>query len=140
MLFRGRFNREVRVSVNECPKTGICLGVRDLPGKPPQNHAQEDDGYAPDISLPRIIRFLAKDLRSKVWVTANDTSCRGMSLAWVVENSRSAKVDELDDVIRGHDAIVKLEVAVSEAHLVEVLNAVANLAEYAVNFWPAHFS
>ena len=63
-----------------------------------------------------------------------------MCLAWVVENGSCTKVDELDDVALCHDAVVKFEISVSEAHFVEVFYTVAYLAEYAIDFWTTHFT
>lgn len=72
VLLWGWFSGEVRVSVNEGLEAGISLGVGNLPGKSPKDHAQEDDGDTPDISLPRIVRFLGEDFWSEVGVAADD--------------------------------------------------------------------
>lgn len=63
-----------------------------------------------------------------------------MRFAWVVENGSCTKVDELDDIMLGHDAVVKFKISVSEAHFMEVFHTVAYLAEYAVDFWTTHFT
>lgn len=62
-----------------------------------------------------------------------------MCLAWIVENGSSAKVDELDNILFSQDAVVQLKISVCKTHLVEVFYAIANLTEYAVNFWTTHF-
>jgi hypothetical protein len=63
-----------------------------------------------------------------------------VGLAGVVEDGCGAKVDELDDVLRGHDTVVEFEVAVGEPHFVEVLYAVAYLTKDAVDLWATHLS
>jgi hypothetical protein len=57
-----------------------------------------------------------------------------------MKDSCGTKVDKLYDVVVCHDAIIEFEVAMSEAHLVEVLYAIAHLAEDTVYFWTTHFS
>lgn len=140
VLLRGWLNRQVRVSVDEGFEAGISLGVGDLPGKPPENHAQEDDGDTPNISLPRIIGLLAKDLWSEVGIATDDASRWCMRLARIVEDSGSAEIDELHDIVRCHDAVVEFKVTVGKTHFVQVLDTIAYLAEYAVNFRAAHLS
>lgn len=140
LLLRGWLNRKIRVGIDKGLKTGIGLGVGDLPGKPPQDHAQEDDGDTPDISLPRIIRLLAEDFRSEVGIATYDPRgwCKG--LAGVVEDGGGAKVDELNDIGRRHNAVIKLEITVCETHLVKILDAIADLTKDAVDFRTAHLA
>lgn len=61
-----------------------------------------------------------------------------MCLAWVVEHGGSSKINQLDNIVGGHDTVVEFEVTVSKAHFVEILYAVTDLAENAVNFWTTH--
>jgi hypothetical protein len=133
-------NREVRVSVHEGLEAGISLGVWDLPGKPPKDHAQEDDGDTPNISLPRIIRFLVEDFWGKVGIATDDPRRWCMRLARIVENGGSAKVNKLDDVIRRHDAVIELEITVGKTHLMQVFDPIADLTEDTVDFRTTHLS
>lgn len=119
---------------------GIDLWIGNFPGKPPENHTQEDDGETPDISLPRIITLLVEDFRGEVWITADDAGSRRWRLAGIVKDGRSTKVNQLHDVIGCHDAIIELEIAMSETHLVQVFNTITNLAEYTVYLGPAHLA
>ena len=60
--------------------------------------------------------------------------------ARVMEHGRRPKVNELDDIVRRHYTVVELDVAVGEPELVQVVNAVAYLAEDAVHLWPTHLA
>lgn len=128
------------MGVNKRLKAGVVLGVGDLPGKPPKNHTQENDGDAPDVRLSGIIIFSVEDLWSEIRIAANDTGGWCMCLAGIVEDSCSTEIDEFNDVVGCHDAIVELEVTMSKTHLMEVFNAITNLAEYAIDLWSAHLS
>jgi len=57
-----------------------------------------------------------------------------------MEDSGSTKIDKLNDVIGRHDAVIELEITVSETHLMEILNAIADLTEDTVDFRPTHFT
>ena len=57
-----------------------------------------------------------------------------------MKHGRGAEIDEFDHVISGHHAVVKLEIPVCEAHAMEIVDAVDNLAENAVNLWSGHLS
>ncbi len=97
-LLRGRFDGEVRVGVNKRLKASVVLGVGDLPGKPPENHTQENDGDTPNVCFPGIIVFLVEDLWSKIWGAADDTSSWCMCLAGIVEDGGGTKINELNDI------------------------------------------
>ena len=125
---------------NKSLEAWIGLGVWNFPREATQNHAKENDGETPDISLARVVCFSVQNLWCEIRVATDYAGSRSVGLARIVEDGRCAKVDKLDDVIRGHDAVIEFEVAVSEAHLVEILDTVANLAEDAVYFWPTHLA
>lgn len=57
-----------------------------------------------------------------------------------MEDGRGAKVDEFDDIVRCHDAVVEFEVTMSQAHFVEIFYAVANLTKNAVYLWTTHLA
>jgi len=57
-----------------------------------------------------------------------------------MENSGRAKVYEFNYVVRGHDAIVELQIAVGQTNLVQVLNTVADLPKHAINFGTGHLA
>jgi len=128
------------MSIDKSLEAGIILGVGDLPGEPPKDHAQEDDGDTPDIRLPRIIRLLGENLWGEVGITADNARGWCERLARIMEDSGSTKIDKLNDVIGRHDAVIELEITVSETHLMEILNAIADLTEDTVDFRPAHFT
>jgi hypothetical protein len=140
VLFRGWLSGEIRVGVDEGIEARVSLGVGYLPGKPPKNHTQEDDGYTPDINLPRIIGFFGEDLWGEIGVAA-DNACRWCwRLARIVKDGGSAKVDELNDIVCGHDAVIELEVTMGKAHFMEILDTIADLTEYTVDFRSTHLS
>jgi hypothetical protein len=129
------------MSVNEGPVAHVCLGIRDTPRESPEDHAEEDDGNTPDIGLAGVIAVLVEDFGSEVWVASYDAGGGSMGVtARVVEDGGRAKINKLDDVCGGHDAVVELEISMSETHFVEILDAVAYLAEDAVYLWAAHFA
>ena len=55
-----------------------------------------------------------------------------------MKHSRGAKIDELDDVTLGHHTVVQLEIPVREAHAMQVIYAIDNLPENAINLRPHH--
>lgn len=55
-----------------------------------------------------------------------------------MEDGSCAKIDKFDNVVGGHDTVIKFEVTMGEADRVEVVNAFANLAEDAVDLRTAH--
>jgi len=133
-----RLQREVRMSVNKGLEAVIGFRIGNLPWKPSEDHAHENDGYAPNISLSGVIRLVVENLRCEVGITANDTGGRSMRFARVMKNGSSAEINELDNIVWGHDAIIKLEVAVGKAHFVKIFNTVTYLAKYAVDLRAAH--
>ena len=82
--------------VDERLEADIFFGISDPPGEPAENHAQEDDGDAPNVRLSGVVRVLIQHFRCKIRITSDDPCCRSVSLSRVVENGGSAKVDELD--------------------------------------------
>jgi hypothetical protein len=138
---RGWLYRKIRVCSDEGFEARIRLWVWDFPRKTTKDHAKKYDGDRPYIGLPRIVWLVIEDLGGKIWIASYDASCWSMSFtARVMEYGCSAKVDELDDVLLGHDTVVKFEVPVCESHFVEVLHAVTDLAKDAVDFWTTHFA
>lgn len=145
VLFRGVLERpgrgllrEVRVRLDERAEAGVVLGVGDLPGEAAEDHAHENDGDAPHVRLAGVVALRGEHLGREVRVAADDARRERRLLARVVEHRRGAKVDQLHDVVRGHDAVVELQVAVREAQRVQVLDAVADLAEDAVYLGARH--
>ncbi len=110
------------MSRNKSLEAWIGLGVWNFPREATQNHAKENDGETPDISLARVVCFSIQNLWGEIRVATDYTGSRSVGLARIVEDGRCAKVDKLDDVIRGHDAVIEFEVAMSEAHLVKILD------------------
>ena len=55
-----------------------------------------------------------------------------------MEDSGRSKIDELDDIIRCHDAIVEFEITMRQTQLVQILDTVADLPEHAINLWATH--
>ena len=127
------------MSVNKGLEAGICFRIGNLPWEPSKDHAHENDGYAPNIGFPGVIRLAIENLRSEVGITSNHTRGRSMSFTRVMKNGSSAEIDELDNIIWSHDAIVKLEVTVGKAHFMKIFDAVTYLAKYAVDLRAAHF-
>jgi len=101
------------MSIDKSLEAGIILGIGDLPGKPPEDHAQEDDSDTPHIRLPRIIRLLGENLWGEVGVTTNNTRGRCKRFPRIMEDSGSTEIDKLNDVIGRHDTIIELEITVS---------------------------
>lgn len=58
-----RFLTQLGVRVDKGSKTGVGLGIRDLPWETTEDHAHEDDGNTPYVSLARVIVFLGDDFR-----------------------------------------------------------------------------
>jgi len=63
-----------------------------------------------------------------------------LNFARIVEDSGGAKVDELEGIVCGHDTVVEFEATMCEAHLVEVFDAITDLAKDTVYLWAAHFA
>jgi hypothetical protein len=126
------------MGVHERPKAAIRLRIRYFPRKTAQNHAEEDDGDAPDVSLSRIVRLLAEDLRCQIRITADNASCRGEQFSRILEDGSCSEINQLDDVVVGHDAIIKFEIPMGQAKFVKVLYTIAYLTEDTVNFWSGH--
>lgn len=116
----------------------VDLGIGNLPWKAPKDHAHENDGDAPDVRLAGIILGRMEDLWGEVWVRADDARGESEGLAGIMKNGRSSKVDQFDNVIGSHDAIVQFEVAMCETHSMEIVDRIANLAKYTVDFWTTH--
>lgn len=114
----GRLQGQIRVSVNECPETWIGFRIGNFPWEPSENHTHENDGYAPDVRLSWIIRLVDKNLWGEIWIATDDASSRSMCFARVMEYGSSAEINELDNIVRSHDAIIKFEVTMSKAHFV----------------------
>lgn len=94
------------MSVNEGPKTGIGFRIGDFPWEPSEDHAHENDGYAPNIRLSGIIGLAGEDLRGEVGITTDHTAGRRMSFTRVMEYGSGAEINELDDIVWGHYTIV----------------------------------
>lgn len=126
------------MSVNKGLEGRIGFWIGDFPWEPSEDHTHENNGYAPNIRLPRVIRLTVENLRGEVGITANHTSSWSVGFTRIMKNGSSAKIDELDDIVWGHDAIIKLEVTVGQAHFVKIFNTVTNLTKYAVDLRAAH--
>ena len=105
-----RFLTQLGVPIDKRPETGVGLGIRDLPRETTEDHAHKNDGNAPYVSLARVIVFLSNDFRRQIRVGTNYAGRLLVSLSRVVKDSSRAKIDELDDIIRCHDAIVEFEI------------------------------
>lgn len=127
------------MGVHERPKAGVRFRIGYFPRKAAQDHAEEDDGDAPDVGLSRIVRFLTEDLWCKIRIAADNASCRGEQFSRILEDSSCSEINQLHDVVVGHDAIIKFEIPMGQAELVKVLHAVTYLTEDAVDFWSGHF-
>jgi hypothetical protein len=123
------------MGVHERPKAGVRFRIRNFPRKTTKNHAEKDDGDAPDISLSRIVRLLIEDLRCKIRIAADNASYRGEQFSGILKDGSCSEINQLDDVVVGHDAIIKFEIPMGQAELVKIFYAVAYLTEDAVNFW-----
>jgi len=128
------------VGIDKGPETGVRLGIRDLPRETAEDHAHEDDGNTPNVSLTWVIVFLREDFWGQIRVGAHDTGRPLLSLSRIVKDGCGAKVDELDNVIRGHDAIIEFEIAMCQSHLVQILDTVADLSEHTINLWATHLA
>lgn len=132
---------QIWMGIDKCPETCVVLGVGALPREATKDHTEENNGHAPYVRLPGIIFILVQHLGGKIGITTHDTLGFGMcSLAGIVEDSRSAKIDDLDYVVGGHDTIVELEVTMCQTEGVEIFDAVAYLTEDAVDFGTTHLS
>lgn len=63
-----------------------------------------------------------------------------MCFAGVVEDGSGTKVDQFNNIRRSHNAVIEFEVTVGKSDGVEIFDAVAYLAEYAVDLRPAHLA
>lgn len=136
---RRRFDGKVGVGSDK----GFEAGVRsfgNFPREAAEEHAEEDDGETPYVCFSRIVGLVVEDFGGEIGIAAYDASGRSVRLAGIMEDSGGTKVDKLYDVVVCHDTIIEFEVAVSEAHFVEVFYAVAHLAEDTVDFWTTHFA
>ena len=57
-----------------------------------------------------------------------------------MEHGRSAEVNDLDNIIFGHDTIVEFQVAVRQAHGMQILDTIAYLSKYAIYLGPNHLA
>lgn len=128
------------MSMHVCPIAGIVLWIGDSPWEPSKDHTHENDGYAPHVRLARVVILLREDLWGEVGIAADDAVGHDEFLARVVENCSSAEIDELDDVVGGHDTVVEFQVAVCETHAVEVRDTLDDLAEDTIDLWSAHLA
>jgi hypothetical protein len=104
----GRLKRQVRMSVKKGPETRVGFRIGNLPWEPSEDHAHENDGDAPDISLSGVIRLASEDFRGEVWIAADDAGGRSMSFSGIMKYGGRSEINKLDDMIWGHDAVVKL--------------------------------
>lgn len=51
----GRFNGQVRMSVDECLETWVVLGIRNLPRESTKDHTEEYDGQTPYVGFSGVI-------------------------------------------------------------------------------------
>lgn len=134
------FEGKIGMSMYKSSEAGVCLGIRDLPWEAPEDHAHENDCHTPDIGLSGVIGVVVEDFGGKIRVAADNARCRGVGFARIVEDGGSAEINELDDVVMGHDAVVELKIAVGKAEFMEILDAVADLAKHTVDFRTTHFA
>lgn len=104
--------------MDEGPEAGVGLGIRDFPRKPSKDHAHENNSHAPYICFSGVVWIVAEDLWCEIGITTNDTSRWGVGLARVMEDSCGAKVDKFDDIVSGHDTVVKFEISVGQPQFV----------------------
>jgi len=75
-------------------------------------------------------------------VIPDDARCIGDKAAHVgagiCKDDCGAKVDELDDVATGEDAVVEFKIAMGEAQGMEIGHTVANLTKDTINLWTKH--
>ena len=114
--------------------------VGNFPREAAEEHAEEDDGETPYVCFPWIVGLVVEDFGGEIGIAAYNASCRSVRLAGIMEDGGGTKVDELYSVVVCHDTVIEFEVAVCEAHLVEVFYTIAHLAEDAVYFWATHFA
>lgn len=115
--------------------------LRHLPWEPAQRHAAVNDCDGPHVGRLRVVRRLRQDLWGQVRIRADDAlSPHNLRLERVLEDGRGPKVDDLDDALAGNDAVVELQVAVREAHLVKVREAGEDLLERATNLALRHLA
>ena len=118
----------------------VALVVGNFPGEAAEDHAHKDDGDRPYIGETRVVLVFLQDFRREVRVGTDDSRSGDLVFTGIVEDCRSPKVDELDDVVRGHDAVVELEISVRQPHPVEIIDTVDNLPKDAVDFRPGHLA
>lgn len=135
-----RSHTEIRMRVDKTAEINVLLGIGKLPGEATKEHAEEDHGNTPHVRLLRIIGTAREDLWSEVWIRTDDASGLCRCLSRIMKDNRGTKVDNLDDILLCHDAIVELEISVCESHAVEIVDAVDDLAKDAVNFWTGHLT
>jgi hypothetical protein len=128
------------VCIDECAVTSIGLRIRNCPWEPSQHHAHKNDSHTPYVCLPGVIGVRIQHLRRQIWVTANDAGRHRMCFARVMEDGSGAKVDQFNNIRRSHNAVIKFEVSVSEADGVQIFDAIAYLAEYAVDLRSTHLA
>ena len=92
--------------------------IGDLPWETTKDHAHEDDRDRPNISQSWVVVIFVQDFGSEVRVGTDDTGSGDLVFPRVMENGCSSKVDELDYVVAGHDAIVQFKVTMCETHAV----------------------
>jgi hypothetical protein len=60
--------------------------------------------------------------------------------AGIVEDGGRTEIDQFDNVVGCHDAIIEFEIPVGETHLVEVIDTINDLSEDTVDFGSSHFT
>jgi hypothetical protein len=122
------------VNVDEATEVDIRLDIRDLPGEAAQDHAQEDHGNAPYIGFLGVVRVTREDLWCQIRIRTDNAGSFRWGLARIMEHSGRPKVDQFDDILLCHDAIIKLEIAMGQPHTMQVIYTVNDLAQYTIDF------
>lgn len=136
----GRLDTEIRMSVDVKPVAHVGLVIGDLPREPTEHHAHEDDGDGPYVRQARVVSLLGEHFRREVRVGTDNPRSGDLVLARVVKDGGRTEIDELDDIVAGHDAVVEFEITMSQSHLVQVVDTVDNLPENTVDFRSRHLA
>lgn len=62
--------------------------------------------------------FLVQYLGSEVWVGTDNTRSWDLVFTGVMEYGSCTEINQLDDIVGSHDAIVEFEISVGETHFV----------------------
>lgn len=62
--------------------------------------------------------FLVQYLWSEVWIGTDDPRSRDLVFTGIMEDGGRTEIDQFDDIVGCHDAIIEFEIPMGETHLV----------------------